>query len=132
MLEHEETHSDEKPLSCDKCGKAFLRKSEAKEVIISSEADLAETFNHYFPSKVVNIEKEIPIYNIDPTSKLKENLKDRNLKFGLGQVTEFQVKKAIKRVRSKTSSGVDFISTKTLKMSQFPNTINLWNLSNFL
>ena len=116
LQSHEELHS-EKPPNCDKCGKKSLGVSEQNKITISSEEDLAETFNHYFPSKVANIEKEIPIYNINPASKLKESLKDRNLKFGLGQVTKTQVKKAIKGVRSKTSSGVDFINTKILKMS---------------
>ena len=48
---------------------------------------------------------------------MEENLEGRNLSFSLKTVTENQVEKAIKSLKNKNSSGVDFISPKVLKMA---------------
>ena len=82
---------------------------------IENEDEEAEIFSRFFPEKVKRIESKIPVHNIDPTSKLQEKLKGRNLNFSFTQVTEFEVKNAIKSIKSKSSSGIDFISTKILK-----------------
>ena len=63
------------------------------------------------------IESEIPEKDISPTEKLEENLEGKNLSFSLRTVTETQVEKAIKSLKNKNSSGVDFISPKILKMT---------------
>ena len=85
--------------------------------MIDSEEAVAETFNQFFPSKVEKIERDIPVYDIDPVSKLSENLKGKNLNFKFRLVSEKQVRNAIKSIKSKTSSGVDFVSTQVLKMA---------------
>ena len=130
---HEVKHTNEKPFSCDKCDKKFYGKTSENEVVIKSEEDLARTFNHFFPAKVEKIERNIPVFDIDPTSKLKEKLKGRNLNFQFKLVTESQVRKAIMSVKSKTSSGVDFVSTQVLKMAVDVITLPLtWIINNSL
>ena len=48
---------------------------------------------------------------------MKEKLKGRNLSFHLPTVTETEVKKAIHSLKPKTSSGLDFISPKIVKLA---------------
>ena len=87
------------------------------ERTISSENELAGTFNKFFKLKIKKIAKNIPEHNIDPASKLKEKYKDKNLNFSLKEVTEGQVRKAIRCLKPKISSGLDFVSPKILKAS---------------
>ena len=133
LLEHERIHIKEKPFSCLQCDKRFKEKSDLlvhelthkceqcgsilkeKERLIENEEEVAKTFNKFFPEKVTKIESKIPVYNIDPITKLREKLKGQSLHFSLTPVTEHQVEKTIKSIKSKSSSGVDFISTKVLK-----------------
>ena len=112
LKEHEENHTDEKHFKCAKCGERM----EKEEILIEEEEEVAKIFNKFFPEKVEKIAEKIPIFNIDPTSKLKEKLRGKKLHFYFKPVTEKEVIKAIKDINSKTSSGVDFISTKVLKM----------------
>ena len=86
-------------------------------VKIKDEKILAAIINKFFKEKIEDIEKNIPVHDIDPTCKLKEKLKGRNLSFHLRTVTETEVKKAIHSLKPKTSSGLDFISPKILKLS---------------
>ena len=53
----------------------------------------------------------------ESTQKLEDNLKGKNLSFSLRTVTENQVEKAIKSLKNKNSSGVDFISPKIIKLA---------------
>ena len=78
---HEDQHQKGKPFNCDNCDKKFFGKSSENEVVIESEEDLARTFNHFFPSKVEKIEKNIPFHDVDPISKLREKLKGRGPPF---------------------------------------------------
>ena len=71
----------------------------------------------FYKEKIEDLESKIPRINISPTSKLEESLKDRKLKFSLKNVTEAHVKKAIKSLKNKSSSGVDFISPKIVKLA---------------
>ena len=104
--------------TCSKCDKKFF-KSELieKEKMIESEKELSEIMNKFFPDKVENIEKTIPEYNIDPTSRLKKKLAGKNLHFSLSHVTEVEVRKAIKRLKPKKSSGLDFVPPTIIKLA---------------
>ena len=84
--------------------------------LITQDDEIANIMCPFFKKKIEDIERKIPNLNISPTSKLEENWK-KNTKFSLKTVTESQVEKAIKSLKSKTSSGVDFISPKILKMA---------------
>ena len=87
------------------------------DMTIDKEEDLAKVFNCFFKSKVEKIEKEIPKKDIDSTHKLREKMNGRNLEFSIKPVTIKQVLKAIKCLKNKTSSGIDFISPKLLKQT---------------
>ena len=117
LKRHENDHIGDNPFTCATCDKKFHSKDEHK-VPIESEKGLAETFNNFFPSKVEKIEQNIPVQDIDPTSKLREKLKGRELNFTFPSVTETTVRKAIKSIKSKSSSGLDYISSKVLKMAE--------------
>ena len=84
---------------------------------ITDAKKLANIINMFFKTKIVDIEGDIPIVDIDPTEKLKEKLEGKNLKFNLPPVTENQVMKAIKCLKPKTSSGMDFVPPTILKMA---------------
>ena len=73
--------------------------------------------NEYFPSKTEKIEKNIPKYDLDPTSRLKKKLEGKNLHFSLPQVTEDEVRKSIRRLKPKKSSGLDFVPPTIIKLA---------------
>ena len=101
--------------SCKDCGQVLIL--EEKGEVISDPKMVATVMNFFFKDKIEGIEKEIPNLNINPTEKLEESLKDKNLNFSLKTVTERQVEKAIKAMKNKSSSGIDFISPKLVKMA---------------
>ena len=82
---------------------------------IEDESPIAEVFNSHFITKIDSIRNSIPKSNIAPYSKLKNELKDKNLFFSLKPVTSRTVKKAIMAMKNKNGSGVDFISPNILK-----------------
>ena len=88
-----------------------------KGKIVTDDNEIANIMCPFFKEKVEDIESKIPRVNISPTSKLEESLKDKNLNFSLKTVTEAQVKKAIRSLKNKSSSGVDFISPKIVKLA---------------
>ena len=51
------------------------------------------------------------------SAKLEENMNGRGLEFSLKTVTFRQVQKAIKSMKNKTSSGIDFVSPKVVKIA---------------
>ena len=73
--------------------------------------------NKFLPNKIEKIEKTIPEYNLDPTSRLKKKLEGKNLHFSLSHVNEVQVRKAIKRLKPKKSSGLDFVPPTIIKLA---------------
>ena len=101
--------------SCKDCGQVLIL--EEKREVISDPKMVATVMNFFFKDKIEGIEKEIPNLNINPTEKLEESLKDKNLNFSLKTVTERQVEKAIKAMKNKSNSGIDFISPKLVKMA---------------
>ena len=83
--------------------------------IITDEADIAEIFNTFFIQKIQDIKENIDQSQAqDPTTKLKEDLKDKNLKFSLRQVSEEKVLRTIKSMKSKRSSGADELSQEQM------------------
>ena len=94
--------------------KVKLREGDA---LIENEEQLSEIFNKFFKTKIEKIESEIPEVEEGVTNRLKKKMESRNLRFSLRQVTIEQVKKAIKSMKNKTSSGIDFISPKIVKLA---------------
>ena len=128
-LEELNNHESEQPncpacenkfekFACSKCDKKFFKQELiGKEVLIESERELSEIMNEFFPNKIEKIEKTIPEYNIDPTSRLKKKLEGKDLHFSLSHVTEDEVRKAIKRLKPKKSSGLDFVPPTIIKLA---------------
>ena len=85
--------------------------------MIESEEEVAEIINSYLYTKIEDIEKEKPLYDVDPTLKLKEKLQGKDLSFSFAHVTEEEVRKAIRSLKPKTSSRLDFVSPKIVKMA---------------
>ena len=85
--------------------------------LIEDEKQLSDIMCKFYKVKVEDIDKEIPNLDISPLEKLEEKLQGRNLKFSLKTVRENQVTKAIKSLKGKSSSGIDFISPQVIKMS---------------
>ena len=105
--------------SCKMCGEKFLKHElNVREELIESEQELAKIMNEYFPFKIEKIEEKIPEYDLDPTSRLKKKLEGRNLHFSLSQVTEDEVRKAIRRLKPKKSSGLDFVPPTIIKLAE--------------
>ena len=87
------------------------------DVIIEDETQLSNIFNQFFKEKIEKIEAGIPDLGISPVGKLEEEMKESKLRFTLKTVSAEQVKKAINKMKNKTSSGIDFISPRVVKMA---------------
>ena len=142
LKSHELEHPSEKPFSCSKCDKVFTSENElskhtndelfsckicekmfaecdltAAEELVESDRELAEIMNKYFPLKIETIERKIPKFDIDPTARLKKKLTGKKLHFSFSPVTEAEVKKAIKSLKPKKSSGLDFVPPTIIKLA---------------
>ena len=106
-------------------------KLEEAGTTIDDEDLLSDTFNKYFKEKIEDIEKKIPNLNVEATEKLQDKMREKNLKFSLKTVTFAQVQKAIKSMKNKTSSGIDFVSPKIVKIAMEVITTPLtWVINN--
>ena len=86
----------------------------------SDHETIAEEFNVYFKTKIETLKDNIDDkLKVDPLSKIKiamakKNEKEGKKQFNLTKTTETEVKKALKKMKSKKSAGVDGISQKIL------------------
>ena len=65
------------------------------------------------------------------SAKLEEKMNGRGLEFSLKTVTFRQVQKAIKSMKNKTSSGIDFVSPRIIKLAMDVITVPLtWVINN--
>ena len=109
---------EQKTYSCKVCGKKFLECNLiVAEELVEAEMELAEIMNQYFHSKIKSIERDIPKYDLAPTARLKKKLKGKNLHFSFSPVSEPEVRKAIKNLKPKKSSGLDFIPPTIIKLA---------------
>ena len=82
----------------------------------NSEEDIANKFNELFVDKVQKLKQNInPALKSDPTQKLKEKMRGRGSFLRLHPVSEKEVAKAIRGLKSKKSSGFDGVSQELLK-----------------
>jgi hypothetical protein len=80
--------------------------------LIQDHSSVANLFNDYFVSKVEGLRNSIDATGLpEPLSKAKSG---NNTLFVLKTVTEGQVLKAIKKLKNKTSTGLDDINSKVL------------------
>ena len=98
---------------------------------IEDEEILSSTFNSFFKEKIEKIEAEIPKLDVKASAKLEEKMNGRGLEFSLKTVTFRQVQKAIKSMKNKTSSGIDFVSPRIIKLAMDVITVPLtWVINN--
>ena len=84
---------------------------------VEDPLEVAELFNEFFPEKVRDLRARIKKQEgIDPLEKLREKVKELNLHFELKEVEEKDVMKLLRKLKNKTSSGIDGISSEVLKM----------------
>ena len=82
---------------------------------ITDEKEIAEIFNSYFIDKIEDLKKNIDNSQVkDPTEKLREKVKNKNLHFKIRTVTEEKVSKAMKEMKKKKSAGLDGIGQDLL------------------
>ena len=85
--------------------------------IIKDPQLLAEEFNAYFNKKIENLVEGIKKKpNEDPFIQLNEKMTDSNLKFKLKTVSEYEVMKILKSLKTKQSFGCDGITLEILKL----------------
>jgi hypothetical protein len=85
--------------------------------LIEDPLQLAEAFNVFFKEKVEKLAASIkkdPDNN--PFSRLKEKLRDSNLKFNLKTVSEVVVLNLLRSLKPKKSCGIDGITSEILKI----------------
>ena len=82
---------------------------------LTEEAEVADRFNKFFVKKISDLKQAIDPCSIkDPTEKLEEKMKHKNLKFSIKPVTVTAVEKIMKQMAKKKSKGNDGISQECL------------------
>ena len=84
--------------------------------MVSSPAGLASTMNRFFLDKIKNLRNGIPPPTEDPVKKLREAMRGKICSFSMKEVTVDEVVKLILKLKNSSSTGVDFIDTKTVKL----------------
>ena len=85
--------------------------------LVTSPAGLALTMNKFFLEKIKMLRSSIPHSVRDPLRKMREVMRDRSCTFRIERVTTKDVLKTIQGLKNSSSSGVDFIDTKTVKLA---------------
>ena len=81
----------------------------------SDEEEVAVLFNQFFVNKINTLKANIDKSNVkDPLEKIKNKVKDMNLKFALKPVTVKVVRKIMKQMKKKKSKGNDGITQECL------------------
>ena len=84
---------------------------------ITSPKAIASEMNKFYISKQKKIVAEIPGSNTDPLAKLRMKMEGKKGSFAFRKVEEEEVKKLINSVKNSTSSGVDWIDNRCLKIA---------------
>ena len=86
---------------------------------ISDEEEIAEVFNQFFVNKINTLKANIDKSDqADPLEKIKNKVKDMNLKFSLKTVTVKAVRKIMKQMKKKKSKGNDGITQECLLLGE--------------
>ena len=84
-------------------------------VVITEDVDIAETFNEFFTDKIDQLKKNIdPSLVSEPLLKLRERMKHKTNKLEFKTVTQKQLRKHMKKLNKKKSSGLDGLSQENL------------------
>ena len=85
--------------------------------MVSSPAGLASCMNKFFLDKIKRLRNSIPAVLTDPLSKMKEAMRGRMCTFKLQAVSVEDVLKIIGSLKNSSATGVDYIDTRTIKLS---------------
>ena len=100
--------------------------------IVSSPSRIANIMNNFFTDKVKSLRNKIPAERSDPLSKFKEAMHQRTCVFKLKKTTEAEVLEVISQLKNSSSSGIDYIDTRTIKLIAeliAPSLVHIVNLS---
>ena len=84
--------------------------------IVTRPAGIASSMNKFFIEKVKTLRQNIPMVDRDPLKQMKEAMKDNQCKFKIRTVSEEEVLKLIRGLKSSTATGLDYIDTNTVKL----------------
>ena len=84
--------------------------------IVTKPAGIASSMNKFFIEKVKTLRQTIPIVDRDPLKQMKEAMQENQCKFTIRPVSEEEVLKLIKSLKSSTATGMDYIDTNTVKL----------------
>ena len=84
---------------------------------VTSPNGLAEIMNNFFIDKIKRLKCSIPPGKVDPLSKMKEAMANRKCSFQFKSVSCKEVEKIIYKLKNSSATGVDFVDTRTLKLS---------------
>jgi hypothetical protein len=85
--------------------------------LVTSPAGLASSMNKFFLDKIKRLRDSIPTVLTDPLTKMKEAMRSRRCSFHLQAVTVEDVLKIISSLKNSSATGVDYIDTRTVKLS---------------
>ena len=84
---------------------------------ITSPLAMATTLNKFYIDKQKKIIDEIPKVDADPLGKLRERMEGRECNFTIQMVTEEEVLSILNSLKNTTSTGVDWIDNRCLKLA---------------
>ena len=84
--------------------------------IVTSPVGIATAMNGFFIDKIRRLRGGIPTTFSDPLYKLREAMKNRECKFEIQEVESNAVLKLINGLKNSSSTGVDYIDTRTVKL----------------
>ena len=84
--------------------------------MLMKPAAVAGAINSFFVKKIKDIFRNIPQVNIDPLSKLRERMTDRQCSLTFQPMTEEAVLRTIGKIKPTPATGVDYIDNRTIKL----------------
>ena len=84
--------------------------------LVTRPAAIASSMNRFFIEKVKSLRLNIPVVEKDPLKHMKEAMRNNHCKFKLKPVSETEILKLIKSLKSSTATGMDYIDTNTIKL----------------
>ena len=85
--------------------------------LVTSPGGLASCMNKFFLDKVRNLRSSVPTVQTDPLEKMKQAMQGRRSSFKLKTVSIVDVIKVISNLKNSSATGVDYIDTRTVKLS---------------
>ena len=101
-------------------------------VMQTKPKNLATIMNDYFVNKVKNLRENLPEPHVDPLTKIRSFMSNRNCSFKLRAMHPDEIEKIINNLKSTKSCGKDFIDSYILKLAKkelIPALTHIVNLS---